>query len=343
MVSSEVIDNAKASTLICAVVVTYGDRWFYLKVLLDHLEKEARVCSVVVVDNASRIDVAAACRQAGLKKVFVLRQEANIGSAGGFSVGIEFAITLEGEFVMLFDDDTVPHDTTIDKLMERLIDINSESGSRLNAVLPNRQSQSLCLKAVLAKTDHWMAKESVFGLNVFNFIQRHFLKKVPVKQVARIADTLDYGLAAYAGLMFHKCICDAIGFPDRSFMLYYDDIEYTNRILTAGGKIWICIDLGMDDIVDNYSSAMMNKPFVGLIFADHDAKVYYQIRNQLHFEFKYISRRKSVYFVNVLVYAAVSLIISIFCLRFRRAKAIQTGICHGMLGNLGINKNYQLG
>lgn len=337
------LENAKADVLICAVVVTYGDRWSYLKVLLDHLEKEARVCRVIVVDNASRVDVGAKCREAGFSKAIVSRQESNIGSAGGFSVGIRLATSFEAEFVMLFDDDTVPHATTIDNLLERLIDINSESESCLNAVIPSRKSQSLSLQNVVAKPEHWMSNESAFGLNVFNFFQRHFFTKIFAQNVAEMTCTIDYGLAAYGGLMFHKSVCNTIGFPDSSLVLYYDDIEYTNRLLTAGGKIWVCTDLEMDDIVDNYSTAMMSSPFIGLIFADHDAKVYYQVRNQLYFEYNYLSRKKTAFFVNVLVYAVVSFVISVFCLRFRRARTIQTGIFHGLLGNLGVNKNYQLG
>lgn len=334
-------DNA----LICAVVVTYGDRWFYLKILLEHLEKQSQITSVVVIDNASQADIKAECCQAGFKKTLVFRQESNIGSAGGFSIGIKFAASLESNFIMLFDDDTMPHPETINGLLERLIEINLESKSCINAVIPSRNSQILCLEAVMNKQYYWMLEESVFGLNVFNFFQRHILNRLNKYTLNRVTEktgTVAYGLAAYAGLMFHKNVCDKIGFPDKSFVLYYDDIEYTNRILTLGGMIWICTDLGMDDIVVNYSSEMMSRPFLGLILADNDGKVYYQVRNQLFFEYNYISRNKVAFLVNVFIYAAISFIVSVFFLKFSRIKAIQTGICHGIMGNLGVYKKYEL-
>ncbi|MGK2905864.1 MAG: glycosyltransferase [Desulfuromonadales bacterium] len=336
-------DNTNSDSLISAVVVTYGDRWSYLKVLLDHLEKEARVVSVVVVDNASRSDISAACCQAGFNKAVVLRQEKNIGSAGGFSTGIQYAISLEAEYIMLFDDDTVPRSETINKLLERLIEINIRYGNSLNAVIPNRNSQILCLKSIFDKHDHWMQEESVLGLNAFNFFQRH-LKKILTskKKIIDVTGTVDYGLAAYAGLMFHKLVCDRIGFPESSLILYYDDIEYTNRFLSAGGKIFACTDLGMDDIVENYSSSMMSRPFLGLILADHDGKSYYQVRNQIYFEYNFIARYKATFLFNVIVYSALSLIVSVACLKFSRAKVIQTAIYDGIKGNLGFHEDYPL-
>ncbi len=334
--------EAELQTNIIAVVVTYGDRWCYLKTLLARLENEKLVTSVVIVDNASRVDVATVCCQAGFKKATVIKQKINIGSAGGFSCGIEYASSLDAEYIMLFDDDTVPHSTTIDLLLGRLVAINAKSGSCLNAILPNRDSQQLCLEAKLLENKYWMLNDSVLGLNVFNFFQRHFLRPIQNKKDADASNIIDYGLAAYAGLLFHKNICKTIGYPDRAFILYYDDIEYTNRILSAGGKIWICTDLLMDDIVVNYSSSMMSRPFVGLIFADNDAKVYYQVRNQIYFEYNQLSDYKFVYFTNAVVYAILSLMISVLCLRFNRVKAIQTAIYHGLTGVLGLNNNYKL-
>jgi len=347
MAMTEMVNNIEADVLISAVVVTYGDRWTYLKVLLDHLEKEARVSNVVVVDNASRKNILAACRQAGFTKAVVLRQERNTGSAGGFSVGIEYTLSLKADYIMLFDDDTVPQAETINKLLERLIDINSESGHRLNAVIPNRGSQILCLERILGKQNYWMLEESVFGLNVFNFFQRHlrrlFRKRRTIwNQPSLSSVTIDYGLAAYAGQMFHRSLCDRIGFPNQSLVLYYDDIEYTNRILSAGGKIWVCTDMGMDDLVDNYSAAMMNRPFLGLILADHDGKVYYQVRNQLYFEYNYVARYKAAFLANAFLYSAISFVISVVFMRLTRAKVIQTAIYHGIKGNLGVNENYKL-
>ena len=327
---------------VTAVIVTYGERWDCLTKLLANLCSNPTISDVLVVDNNSKYDLVGNCSEQNYSKVKVIRLPSNAGSAGGFAAGIKAACGVASDYIMLFDDDTLPIGDAIDIMLARLIDINSSTGTMVNAVIPNRDSQLVFLRNKIARKGRWLDNESIVGLNIFTFMQRHLAAGNHADTVTVESNTAEYGLAAYGGLLFHKNMCDVIGYPDSEYILYYDDIDYTNRILINNGRVWICADAFMADIVENYSCNMMNRPFVGFIMADNDSKVYYQLRNQIYFEFRFMSRKKVAFLINAVVFSLLAAIISVTLLRFNRLKVIVTAIRHGLTGKRGAHPLYPL-
>jgi hypothetical protein len=232
----------------------------------------------------------------------------------------------------------------METMVQRLGAINRENGSVFNALITYREchhGKLISHKRYARK--FWFEEESVIGLNILNFFQRHLLARLfyPVIH-EKTPNISNYGLTAYGGLLFDKRLCAEIGYPNRDYILYYDDIEYTNRILAAGGHIYLGLDQVMEDIVPNYSNNMMSTPFLGVIKADSDSKVYYQVRNQIHFEYRHVARYKLLFLVNVAVYAAVSWCLALACLRPGRSIVILTAIYHAITDRLGLNDRYLL-
>ncbi len=95
---------------VVAVVVTWNRRELLTRCLDAVLGQTHRPSRVVIVDNASDDGTAAllADLYAALPGVQIVRTIENIGGAGGFALGLEFALGGAGDTAWLLDDDTVP-------------------------------------------------------------------------------------------------------------------------------------------------------------------------------------------------------------------------------------------
>ena len=94
----------------CVVTVTYDDRVHLLEYVLGTV-LDMGVGKVVAVDNASTPESTRRLRYLAKHsegRVEVLHLDKNLGSAGGFKVGLERAKALiEFEFIWLLDDDNL--------------------------------------------------------------------------------------------------------------------------------------------------------------------------------------------------------------------------------------------
>jgi len=330
--------NRNNPRAITAVVVTYGDRWQYLAVLLRCLEGDSLVNDIVVIDNASHRDIATSCTNAGYNKVQITRMDRNIGSAGGYKAGIETAITLANAHIMLFDDDVVPKPGCLQILQNDFDKLSVEDNPATFALIPYRDCQH-----------YKISKPSIFdkhnfnGLNVFTLVQRLFgiQKKCIIDKLTSDVISHQRG-TAYACLYFHRSLIDAIGLPDQEFVLYYDDMEFTSRILKRGGKIWLDVDARCEDICQNYSMDVFSPPFFGYLRADNDAKIFYMMRNKTYldrFVYKVIS---PYYFINVVTLLFGISVLGLLTSRIRRVKTIYRAVIAGYQGKMGMHPDFPL-
>jgi GT2 family glycosyltransferase len=325
---------------ITAVTVTYGDRWQYLQILLQRLEEEELVRDVVVVDNASRCDIASLCSMAGFKKVQVIRHKTNLGSAGGYKTGIEAAYSLSNDFIMLYDDDVVPLPGSLELLQRSFHKLSTVRNCNSFAIIPYRKSQHE--KVVLFEKPFWGEKYNFQGLNIFSFFQRHFFDHGKPFDTSNFKVVMQHGGAAYACLYFHKSLIDVIGLPNPELILYYDDVEYTSRLLQRGGEIWLEVDACCEDICRNYSMDVFSPPFLGYLRADNDAKIFYMMRNRTYldrFVYKVVS---PCYLINVAILLLGISFLGLLTLRGGRVKTIYIAIVAGFKGKLGLHPDFPL-
>ncbi len=325
---------------ITAVTVTYGDRWCYLEVLLRHLEDEELVCDVVVVDNASKKNIAESCVSSGFTKARVIRQAKNLGSAGGYKIGIESANALSNDYIMLYDDDVVTSLGSLERLLHDFTDLTNKRLPDTVAIMAYRESQHG--KLILRDHPYILADHHFLGLNIFNFFQRRLFANSNKLLVSTPNIASQNWGAAYAGLFFHKSLIAAIGLPDPEFVVYYDDVEFTSRLLKKGGEIWLDMEASCEDLCTNYSMGVVTLPFFGYLFADSDAKVFYLIRNRIYFDMYSIGVRSAFYFINMMVFVAIILTIGLLTMRINRLKIILSAIIHGCNGKMGIHHLHQL-
>ena len=193
--------------MICAVVVTHN-RVALLEQCLDALRAQTRRPDrIVVVDNASTD--ATADFLALQEDVTTLTLAMNEGSSGGFSKGMQAAYADQAEWLWLMDDDTIPQPTAL----EHLLDAETQAEVRSSKVV-------------------W--KDGRLHPMNLPGIERERIE--PLIEAAP-HHTLPLKVATWVSLLVHRSVVDRFGLPDERFFIWSDDLEYTARITTNGGRI----------------------------------------------------------------------------------------------------------
>jgi GT2 family glycosyltransferase len=103
---------------IYAVVLTFN-RKELLRRCLDCVFAQSRPCDrVIVVDNCSSDGTSEMLRREWADRVEVHTLSRNIGASGGFNAGIRIAYQTGADFVWLMDDDVLPEENALTKLVE---------------------------------------------------------------------------------------------------------------------------------------------------------------------------------------------------------------------------------
>ena len=104
-------------TTVCAVVLTYNRRPL-LERCLDALLVQTRPCDrIMVIDNGSTDDTAAALADRWADRIDYVGLPRNIGAAGGFTAAMRAAHETEADFTWLMDDDVIPDADALEHLL----------------------------------------------------------------------------------------------------------------------------------------------------------------------------------------------------------------------------------
>lgn len=192
----------------CAVVVTYN-RLELLGECLDRLQNQSRSPDqVLVVDNASTDGTAEMlAERPGLK---TLRLEENLGAAGGFGRGIEWAADRGCDWVWLMDDDTFAEPDCLERLLEGLD-------------RAPRQPSLLC--SVVRWRDG--------TLHPMNTPWFRSNRRSEFAEAAAVGLGLVRGASWVSTLISRRAVLEH-GLPPAHFFVWLDDVDYTGRILKEG-------------------------------------------------------------------------------------------------------------
>lgn len=191
---------------VAAVVVTYN-RLALLQQCVQHLLDGTVSCDILLVDNASTDGTEDWARHLAQENPHILYRNTggNFGGAGGFNLGMRWAVEAGYSHVWIMDDDTMPMPDALEKLLEADELLDSNYGF---------------LSSVVLWTDGNECK-----------MNRPKLLKAYYEQI----DLLQHGVILVEQATFVSCffkretILDA-GLPIRDFFIWGDDIEYTRRL-----------------------------------------------------------------------------------------------------------------
>jgi GT2 family glycosyltransferase len=214
---------------VAVVVVTYN-RADLLAHMLDGLAAQSRPADAIfVIDNASSDHT----REVLEREVLVPRpglplqvthSEENLGGAGGFHLGLRLAYAGGYDRIWLMDDDVVPAPDCLENLLGQdeacLMAVRQDTHGRL----VEKAATHFDLRNPLAIRPKTGMVETVYGR------REQMPERVELENVA------------FEGFLVRREVVDAIGLPDPSYFIFYDDVDYAVRARRAGFRIWAIRD-----------------------------------------------------------------------------------------------------
>lgn len=205
---------------------------------------------VFVVDNASTQPYCEITEKHPWIKF--IRSEENLGFAGGNNLALKEA---KGKYCLLINNDTEVPENFLEPLVEKL-----EMDENCGCVSP---------KLIFHHTPDTMQYAGSYGFNIYT--GRAFARGSKEKDKGQYNSVEPTEMAHGAAMMFRTSFLKEIGLMAELYFLYYEEMDYCQRIKNAGYTIWY---VGTSTVYHKESmSTGKNSPL----------KTYYLNRNRLIF------------------------------------------------------------
>ena len=317
-----------------AVVLTYGARQHFVEAAVRGA-LAAGVAHAIVVSNGCtdavcedldrRLELAAKGRCTHIP----LPQ--NLGSAGGFHVGMEHALRNPAiGFLWLLDDDNVPDPDALHAL-DRAWAVVGQAAPlvALMSLRPDRPYVASYAREVPPRA---VRHSSFMSFNVLHYVRRMNRRK---SDNYRGFPVVPYG--PYGGLFMSAELVRVIGFPADEFILYADDTEYTIRIVRHGGKLLLVPQSRIDDLEPTGMAGASSWRWFGqrAWLTMPAERAYYSLRNEVYVERRYLCRNRLLFVLNAFVVCTAVVAAGIAARRFRRLSLLARALRDGWVGQLG--------
>lgn len=187
---------------IISIIVTHN-RLKELKNCLQYIDKQIKKPDKILVVNNNSSD--------GTKDFLIfnnidhINSIKNIGSAGGWNIGIEYALNNQFDLIWLMDDDGYPHHKSLSYLYDSILDkdiiclsslvVDSKNHKRLAIPLPvlNKKKLPVMLKKKrkIYFTDDLLIKNNKF-YEFANFFNGTLIKVNAIKNIGQINKNFFY-------------------------------------------------------------------------------------------------------------------------------------------------------
>ena len=285
---------------VSAVVVTYN-RLDMLKEVIEALKSGTLVPDhIIVVDNNSRQDTVDYLTGLG-NQIEYLRLQENLGGAGGFNKGVRYFMeNTKDDYVWLMDDDTIPHDNTLQELVQFANEIQ-EFG-------------------FLASDVRWIDGSRA---KMNNPAPKNHLKKIS-EDATNPEELMN---ATFVSLLMKREVIFQIGLPITDFFIWGDDIEFTERAARIASGYFVPSAKFSHKMATNVGSNIMNDTL------DRLPRYFYSYRNKIYYGSKrnFLGHIKSN--VRILLEAFRLLVMPGVDNRYKRITVLMQGVHAGLSFN----------
>lgn len=192
-----------------------ADTWECLHSLM---KQRGSSFKIIVVDNGSTDNSARILRDQ-FPEVQLIRSEKNLGFAGGFNLGIRAALEHDAGRILIINNDTIAHPDMVQMLSNRLNEDN------IGVVAP--------LIYYHQKPDQvWSSGGNIKPLLLEPRNSHNQYAKIGEGPITR---TFLSGCC----LMVKRQVLDQVGLFDERFFLYYEDLDFSLRVMQSGWKMQI--------------------------------------------------------------------------------------------------------
>lgn len=289
------------------VIVTYNRKELLKECIEACFQQTVKFSKIIVVNNNSTDGTKEYLDSLKNKNLIVIHSKENLGGAGGFHLAIKEASSLDLDYLLIIDDDAI-----IDKKYNEYI-------------IPymNNDEGVLAFSGVV-KTDGNIQFEHRRHMN------NHF-KCVNSSEEEYKKEYFDYELATFCGLYVSTKIIKKIGLPKKEFFIWFDDTEYSIRILEHTK-------------IRNINKAELNHKTKIAINSGYNWKSYYSIRNQIIILKQYFSKFDLFRFkMNIYIHILYSNLRKILCKSSYYgtvSKMYSDALKDGLNETLGKNEKY---
>lgn len=195
---------------IVALVLTYN-RIELLQEAIDALLAQTFPCDILIVDNASTDGTKEMVMSYvnSSEAVDYLNTGENLGGAGGFAYGIKECVKRGYDYIWLMDDDTIPYPTALEKLATAKDDLKGEFGFLSSLV--EWTDGSMCEMNMPLVAEDWWSHAALIQQG------RLAIKK-----------------ASFVSFFVSVETVKKVGLPIKEFFIWFDDSEYSRRIVESG-------------------------------------------------------------------------------------------------------------
>ncbi|AXQ20984.1 glycosyltransferase [Acinetobacter wuhouensis] len=240
------------------IIVTYNRKELLLQCLKALMLQTYKITTLIVVNNASTDgteDYVKNSNLQGVDKIKWVNLKNNIGGAGGFFSGIEYALKQDAEWIWMMDDDGYPEPECLQKLTDEVRCREVQAISPLQVNIHDVDKLAFPV---------WVNGKQLRG-NVGQVLDNNF-----IGQEANL----------FNGLLIHESVIKKIGLPKKELFIRGDEVEYTKRLLKNNIKFGTLTSAKFYHPSDDNERI---KSLFGLLItrdAHSDFKNYYMFRNR---------------------------------------------------------------
>jgi rhamnopyranosyl-N-acetylglucosaminyl-diphospho-decaprenol beta-1,3/1,4-galactofuranosyltransferase len=190
---------------VVSVVVTHNRKYCLIKCLNSLKIQSYNLSNVIIVDNNSTDGTYELLEENGFftDKFFIyIKQEKNIGGAGGFNVGINCALGTDASWIWVMDDDVSPTENCLEELLKYK---NVSECLHPRKILTNGQYES------------WEHQIDILTGG------RTIIQNKSFKNGKDITFT---NVACFEGMLVSRKLVEKIGLPNPKYFICEDDTIY---------------------------------------------------------------------------------------------------------------------
>jgi GT2 family glycosyltransferase len=179
---------------------------------------------VVVGSGFFGLTIAERCANDLGLHVLVLERRHHLGGAGGFHLGLRTAHAQGFDRVWLMDDDVVPAPDCLAVLMA---------------------CDEACLMSVREDTHGHLVEKAATDFDLdrpWSIRPKRASVETAYGDRSAMPERVEIEVVAFEGFLVRREVLDAIGLPDDSFFIFYDDVDLALRARRAGYRIWAVRD-----------------------------------------------------------------------------------------------------
>ena len=223
---------------IAAVIVTYNRKELLVKSIASVLRQTKGNPDVLVIDNASTDMTQDTVKELyeNDSRVKYYNTGSNLGGAGGFSYGINYAVNLGYEYIWIMDDDTYPDECALENLLGVAEKLDGEFGF-LSSYVKWTDGSSCVMNIPTLCSKKWRCD-----------IPFHFENRIiPLESTS------------FVSMFFSSNVVREVGLPIKEFFIWADDVEYSERISSRYASYFVYDSQVVHAIKSNIGTSIVDE------------------------------------------------------------------------------------